>query len=215
MKPRLKSKIVVLFGGLVACFLIISSGSAVFATNYGTGDYGECPYSASSAGCSISISNNGFTLFLNITPSSSGSCTIQSDLVTVSTYDPGGYTLTLINTSTSPGLYNVLGTGSNIPATSGTSASPVALSDTWGYRVDSWGNFGSGPTSTETNGAPNSSLHFAKTEPSNGTADTIAQTSTLNTSSNTTIWYGVCLDNSLSIPTGTYSSTIEYTATAN
>lgn len=204
--------------GSTVALLVISSSAPVFATtnSYGSGDYGECAYSASSSTCSISISNNGFTLLMNVTPTPGGSCTIQSDQVTVSTYDPNGYSLTLGNASTNNTMQDTDNSGNDIPATAGTLSLPIALADAWGYRVDSAANFGSGPTSAETNGAPNSSLYFANTEPSSNSPDTIVDTSTLDSSpSPTTVWYGVCLDNGLSVPTGTYASTVQYTVTAN
>jgi len=209
-----KTKIIGSFLGLIVVFSIVCSSAPVFATVYGVGDYGECPYSVSSTNCDISISNNGFTLFLNVTPSVGGSCTIQSDQVTVDTYDPNGFTLTLGNTSTNTALEDVDASGNNIPATSGTLGSPTTLSDTWGYRVDGVGSFGSGPTSAVTNTSP-SSLTFAQVEASGSTPDTITNTSSLNNSVGTTVWYGVCLDDGLNIPNGTYSSTVQYTATAN
>ena len=190
----------------------------VFATTYGQGYYGECLYGTNSDTCDISISNNGFTLFLNVTPSSGGSCTIQSDQVSVTTYDPNGYTLTLANESTNTSLLNTDGSSPTIATSSGTPASPQALVDNWGYRVDGWSNFGAGPTSPETNAPSNSSLKFAGTQPSNGTADTIAQSSSVTnpfSPTTTTIWYGICADNSLNVPSGSYTSTVEYTATAN
>jgi hypothetical protein len=187
----------------------------VLAHNYyGSGYYGECLYSSPSSTCDISISNNSFTLLLGVQPTPSGSCTIQSDQVSVSTYDPSGYTLTLANGATNAGLLN----GSySVPASSGTPASPQALTDTWGYRVDGLSSFGAGPTSAQTNASP-SGITFAGTEPSNLTADTIATTSAAPIpygSVPTTIWYGVCADTNLNIPEGSYTSTVLYTATAN
>lgn len=187
----------------------------VMAITYGQGDYGYCPYSSSSTSCDISISNNGFTLFLNVTPSAGGSCTIQNDQVTVSTYDPNGYTLTLANEATNTAMLANDGSSNSVPASSGTPASPIPLLDSWGYRVDNWSNFGAGPTTAAINSPSNSSITFAGTQPSNGTADVIAQTSTLNSTVTSTVWYGICLDNNLNITSGSYSSTVEYTATAN
>jgi len=204
---------------ILVCLLLIIIAvptAPVLAHNYyGSGYYGECPYSSASSSCDISISNSAFTLFLAVAPTPSGSCTVQSDQVSVSTYDPSGYTLTLGNTSTNTGLLN----GSySIPASGGTPASPQALADNWGYRVDGWSSFGAGPTSAETNSVPNGSITFAGTEASNLTADTIAQTSSVPNPYvpvSTTVWYGVCVDTSLSEIEGSYTSTVLYTATAN
>lgn len=197
----------------VLCILSISGGSAS-ATNspYGAGAYGECQYGYEGSTCSITISNNGFILDLFITPTQAGSCTIQSDQVSVATYDPAGYTLTLGDQTTNTKLVN----GSyNIATDGGSPASPATLADDWGYRVDSLSGFGSGPTSPVTNSGL-SSLGFAGIESSGNPADTIASTSSYNGSPvTTTIWYGVCLDYGVAIPTGLYSSTVIYTATAN
>lgn len=197
--------------GLFFSVAVLWAPSAL-ATNYGQGNYGDCDYNGPSSSCSISISNNGFSLFLAITPTPSGSCTIQSDQVAVTTDDPNGYTLTLDNQSTTTGLING---ASSVPASSGTPASPAVLANTWGYRVDSWSGFGAGPTGAIINGAP-SSLTFAGTEASNLSADTIAQTAIENDNPvSTTVWYGICADTNLNVPAGSYSSSVLYTATAN
>ncbi len=89
------------------------------------------------------------------------------------------------------------------------------LVNKWGYRVDGWSGFGAGPTSPVTNAAPGS-LTFAGTQPSSGTPDTIAQTAVVNSSPvTTTVWYGICANNALGVPAGSYTSTVEYTASAN
>lgn len=208
--------VVILLSALLTITLALPS-LQVFASGfpYGEGDYSECPYSADTDNCDISLTNNGFSLFLPVTPSASGSCTVQNDQVTVSTYDPYGYSLTLNDASTSSNLVALNGSGNYISPTTGTLGSPIALVDAWGYRVDGSGGFGSGPTTSETNAAPNSSLHFAKVQPSSGTPDTIATTSTISTSSTTSIWYGVCLDDSSTATPGSYTTTVLYTATAN
>jgi hypothetical protein len=197
-------------------FILAIPTVPVLAHNYyGSGYYGECLYSSPSTSCDISISNNSFTLSLPVQPTPNGLCTIQSDQISVSTYDPSGYTLTLDNTSTSTGLLN----GSNsIPASAGTPSSPQALANTWGYRVDGLSGFGSGPTSAETNAAINNSITFAGAKSSSLTADTIAQTSSVPTPYlpvSTTVWYGVCANTTLAIPQGSYQATVLYTATAN
>lgn len=197
---------------VLGVLLMLLSTASVFATNYGQGNYGDCNYNGPSTSCSISISNNGFTLFLAVNPTVTGSCTTQSDQVAVTTHDPNGYTLTLANQSTNTGLLNG---ASSVPAVSGTPASPLALTNTWGYRVDGWSGFGAGPTSPVTNVSP-SGIAFAGTEASNVTADTIAQTSIENDNPvNTIIWYGICVNTNLNVPAGSYTSSVLYTATAN
>ena len=177
------------------------------AVNYGAGTYGGCPQYDT---CSITISSSG-SLQLSVIPVASGSCTIQSDNISVLTDNPNGYQLTLNNSSTSTALNN----GSNtIASVSASQGSPAALgADTWGYRVDGIGGFGAGPTTAQSNISPNSVL-FAQVPPSNGTADTIANTSAIaDPAINTIVWYGVCADTT--VASGTYSTQVTYTAVAN
>ncbi len=217
-----KSKKLFIAVNIISVFIIIclvnafstDSASAAYS-NYGSGDYGRCAYSYGGSSCSISITNNnanGFFLVLNITPTISGSCTIQSDQVGVSTYDPNGYTLTLADQTTNTNLvYDV----NSIPTSSGTPASPVTLTNNWGYRIDSYSGFGSGPTSGVTNSGP-SSLTFAGIQSSGSTPDTIASTSSYNSSAiNTTVWYGICLDTTSTYPEGLYATNVIYSAVAN
>lgn len=211
---RTKTLIVI---ALSVCIFTLSLGHAS-ATNsaYGAGAYGECQYGYEGSTCSISISNtngNPYYLNLSLTPAQTNNCSVGSDTVNVTTYDPSGYTLTLADQSTSTGLIN----GSyTIPADSGTLARPQSLSDTWGYREDSAtiGGFGTGPTTT--GNQISTSLLFAGLQPSNATPDTIASTSSYNSSAvSTTIFYGLCMDYNIAVPTGQYSSVVVYTATAN
>ncbi len=210
---KLLRTIGLLMGGLGLCLGLFSlSAARVLATNYGQGNYEDCNYNGPSTSCSISIGNNGFTLFLPVNPTIAGSCTTQSDQVSVTTHDPNGYTLTLANQSTNTGLLNG---ASSVPAASGTPTSPIALTNTWGYRVDGWSGFGAGPTSPVTNASP-SGITFAGTQPSNVSPDTIAQTSTENDNPiSTMIWYGICVNTNLNVPAGSYASSVLYTATAN
>ncbi|HET7827739.1 MAG TPA: hypothetical protein VFK97_02640 [Candidatus Saccharimonadales bacterium] len=193
---------------ILTSFLLLSGVVAAYTTGtYGSGAYGTCQYGAA---CSISVSSNG-SLSLNITPAAGGKCTIQSDSVSVLTDDTNGYTLTLNDSSTSTALTNG---ASTIPASGGTVASPTAIAaNTWGYRVDGLGGFGSGPTTSQTNISPNGTL-IAGIEASNQTADTIATHSgAANPAVSTTVWYAVCADTS--VPSGSYSSQAVYTAVAN
>jgi hypothetical protein len=197
---------------ILLCFMLLLSALFVgfaSAIPYGDGTYGTCTYNT----CGISIATNG-TVNVNITPSgTSTTCSTQSDSVIVTTYSSTGYTLTLANSSTNTNL--VGGTyGGTIPAVSGTLSSPVVLTaNTWGYRVDGVGGFGSGPTSAGNNTAP-LSLPFAKVQPSSGTPDTIATTSSAAGSGQTTIvWYGVCAN--ASTEADTYTSSVTYTAVVN
>jgi hypothetical protein len=194
---------------------VVASGlytSSAYAQIYPTGTYGSATYGVCSYGaaCSISVTSNG-TVSLNVTPAAGGRCTIQSDSVAVLTDDSNGYTLTLADSGTNTALING---ASSINATSGTFASPTALTaDTWGYRVDGVGSFGSGPTTAQSNISPPSWL-FAGVEPSTSSADTIASTSAAaDPAQTTTVWYGACADTL--VASGTYTSQVIYTAVAN
>ena len=89
------------------------------AINFGSGTYGACQYST----CSISIGSS-VNLSLNVTPTSGGVCTTQSDSVSVLTDDPNGYTLTLANSSTNQALTN--GLTATINSTTATQSSPAS-----------------------------------------------------------------------------------------
>ena len=157
------------------------------------------------------MGGDGHGIFLDVTaPSSGGSCSIQKDTVAVSTHSGTGYTLTVSDSSTDSRLTS----GSNhIANSSGTVASPVPLSNSWGFRVDGLSGFGSGPTSPQSNVAT-SSIGFAGMPASTDTPSTLASTTSYSASTvNTDVWYGVCADTS--IPSGTYSTNILYTAVVN
>jgi hypothetical protein len=200
--------------GLVVTFVAIAFvlfpglAQAQYATGtYGSGTYGSCSYGVA---CSISVTSNG-SISLNVTPASGGKCTIQSDTVSVLTDDSNGYTLSLADSGSSTALIN----GSySINASSGTFASPAALSaNSWGYRVDGVGSFGSGPTTAQTNVSPPSSL-FAAVQSSLSLPDTVASTSTAaDPAVTTTVWYGACADTSAA--SGAYTTQVIYTAVAN
>lgn len=181
--------------------------SSVGAINYSAGTYGTCTYNT----CSISLVS-GATVAVNVTPTSSTSCSVQSNSVTATTDSSTGYTVTVNNKDTSTTLNGP--TSNTITSTSGTAASPAALiANTWGYRVDSVAGFGAGPTSAATNIAI-PSLQFAATPSSAASGGVIRNTSTADGSSVATpVWYGVCAD--ASKPAGTYTDEIVYTAVIN
>lgn len=191
---------------LMTCLLVAAPAIPVFAIEYGSGLYGACQYGS----CSITIGSNS-NVSVNVTPNSGGSCTVQSDSVSVLTSNSSGYTLTLADSGTNTALRK----GSDsIAATSATQASPSALSaNAWGYRVDGAGAFGNGPTTAGNNTSPGSTT-FAGVPASNGTAATVASTSVAaNPAVTTTIWYGVCANTN--IPNGTYTTQVVYTAVTN
>lgn len=206
-------------GRLVVCVLVaatmfalasplrILADTTVTSTTYGSGTFGACNYQT----CPITLSSNGAVNLDVSSPSLSGSCTVQSDVVSVQTANSAGYTLQVANSSTNTAMVNG---ASTIPAVAGTLASPASMSaNAWGYRVDGLGSFGSGPTTAQSNiSAPISS--FAGVPASNATAATLATTSVAaDPAQTTTVWYGLCANTS--IPNGTYSTTVTYTATTN
>jgi hypothetical protein len=203
---RLIRSLLFLGGGLA-----IAAGSVSADVPYGSGLYGACPYNNGS--CSITVSTNG-TVNLNVSPVTGGSCTVQSDSVSVLTDNINGYTLTVTTSTTNTNLVNG---SNNIAASSSTFASPGALSTgKWGYRVDSLGSFGSGPTTAQSNVSPASisSLTFAGMPASNLTPVQLANTSSIaDPAQTTTVWYGVCA--STSQPNGTYSTQVTYTGVIN
>ena len=84
--------------------------------------------------------------------------------------------------------------------------------NTWGYRVDSLGGFGSGPTSSQNSAAISGSIKFAAV-PATASPNTLKTTSGTASNDTTTVWYGVAADTSQ--PSGTYTDSVTYTATAN
>jgi len=157
----------------------------------------------------VSLSTSG-TVNINTTPTGSGVQTIASDTVSVSTNDTAGYVLKLGET----GATTTLTAGGNtIPASSGTQSSPVAMaSNTWGYRVDSIGGFGAGPTTSASNSAISGSITFAGVAAS-GSPNTIKTTATTASGDTTTVWYGVATTTAQAA--GTYTNSVTYTALGN
>jgi hypothetical protein len=172
---------------------------------YGSGSYGGCAYGS----CTITLSG-GSTANVGVLPSGSGKCTVQNNVISVLTDSPGGYSLTMTTSTTN----NALTGPSSITATSGTTGSPITLAmNTWGYRVDGLGGFGAGPTNAQTNGST-PSVTFAAVPASNQSPVQIASTaSAANPAVNTTVWYGVCANASLTA--GNYAATVTYTAVTN
>lgn len=201
---KLKSLFVVIM--LIAMSFL---SKVMVAAPYGFGTYGNCDY-GSVSGCSISIATSG-EVNMPISAVSGGRVSIDSDTVNVTTNSTEGYTLTMANSSTTEsGLVSGVDT---IAAHSATPASPTALAlNTWGFRIDGFLGFGSGPTTTITDQA--SSSHSFASVPLSGVPLQIRNNTTGAASGeDTTVWYGVRADNT--IPSGAYSATITYTATVN
>jgi hypothetical protein len=176
------------------------------ALNYNQGTYNTCTYNT--CGITISSSNN---ISVDVTPTSSGACSINNDSVSVLTDSSTGYSLTLSTNSTSTSLSNG---SSNITTGSGSFSSPATLGvNQWGYRVDGAGGFGSGTSAVSNSSYPLSTL-FAGAPANNQTPTTIVTSSSAaDPAVTTTVWYGVCADSTLS--SGLYSGQILYTATTN
>jgi len=157
-------------------------------------------------GSTLSLSSTGAVSF-SITPTSGGVESSGSDTVTVSTNDTAGYTLKLADSDAT----TTLASGSDtFTASSNTYASPTTLATgEWGYAIPG-GDF-SGSYTTETNQA-SSSLKWAGV-PGSSSPQTIKTTATTATNDTTTVWYAAAADSSQ--PTGTYTDTVTYTATAN
>jgi hypothetical protein len=158
----------------------------------------------------ISVFTSNGTVTANVTPTGGGAQTIASETLTVSTNDTLGYTLQIADSDATTTLVS----GANsIAASSGSQGTPIAQAvNTWGYRVDSIGGFGAGPTSGQSSAAISGTIKFAGV-PANSSPNTIKTTATTASNDTTTVWYGVAANTTQ--PTGTYSDTITYTATAN
>lgn len=186
----------------IAVFSLLAGGTAVVSAATATTTVSSVISSV------ISLSSSG-TVNANVLPTVSGAQTISSDTVTVSTSDSDGFTLQLGETGASSALVSG---GDSIPASSGTQASPIVmLANTWGYRVDSIGGFGAGPTSGQSSAAIGSRTFAAV--PATGSPNTIKTTSGTASGDTTTVWYGVAANTSQ--PAGTYTNSVTYTATAN
>lgn len=202
------TKLLLFIAALITiCLTFALSFHSVSGISYGSGTYGTCTYNT----CSITLTTSG-TIAANVTPAAGATrCSVAKDTVTATTDSSTGYTVTLNDTDTTNTL---VGPSASISASAGTPASPVALAaNTWGYRVDSIGGFGAGPTSAVTNGAV-PSVTFAAVPLSSGTASTIRTTSTADgTAVATPVWYGVCANTSLT--SGAYTDSVTYTAVIN
>ena len=157
----------------------------------------------------ISSYTSGPTVTLGaITPDTTGKQSIASDSVTANTNDTAGLTMTMASST----AVTTMVSGSNtIAATGGTPAAPVALTNgTWGWRIDSLGTFGAGPTSVISNAAPNAGTFAAM--PATGSPYTIHTTATTG-STTRTVWYSSRVNNAQAV--GAYTATVTYTITTN
>lgn len=151
------------------------------------------------------VATTGGSVLINVTPSAAGSFSSASDTVTAGTNSTAGYQLQISAAATA------LTKGSDtIAAGSATPGTPAALAvNTWGFRVDGQGGFGTGPTTAATNAASLTGLWAGVTS----TAVTIKTTAVVANADTTTVWYGVGTD--FTKPNGDYTTTVTYTAVAN
>jgi hypothetical protein len=158
----------------------------------------------------ISLLTTNGTVNVDVLPTGSGAQTVASDTVTVSTSDTSGYTLSLSETGASSALVS----GSNtIPASSGSQAVPVVqATNTWGYAVQSVGGFNGSGYAPASSTAISGTLKFAGM-PATGTPNTLKTTSGTASNDTTTVWYAVAANTSQ--PSGIYTDSVTYTATAN
>lgn len=164
--------------------------------------------SVSVTGVLSTFTTSGTVTLGALTPDATGRQSINNDTVTVGTNDADGYTLTLNDSDTT---YTLASGGNSFANSSGSPASPAALANnTWGWRVDSLGGFGAGPTADANNTTP-SALTFAGI-PANASPFTINSSAATGTEV-TEVWYSARADDTQ--PTGTYTNTVTYTATTN
>lgn len=152
---------------------------------------------------SITVSATAPTIAVVSNRTSSASTT-----VTVNTNNPSGYVLTMSASTTDRTLKSG---GNSITAASGTMASPVALAaNTWGYRINGLGGFGSS-TTLETN-VTTSAFNWAGV-PASTSPVIIAQSAAPATNATTNVWYAIRA--SSTTPSGSYVGTVTYTAVTN
>jgi len=209
MSKVLKKSLIVILAMFVVVFAWANDGAYADTTDsatYGSGDYGNCDYGS----CTITLTSGGTTT-VNVVPTPTGKCTVQSDTASVLTDNTTGYSLSMTTSTTNNAM---TGSSGSINASSGTAASPVTLAmNTWGYRVDGLSGFGAGPTTSQNSGSIPSTT-FAGVPPSNLAGTQVASSaSAANPAVDTTVWYGVCANSA--VPSGTYSVTVTYTAVTN
>ncbi len=186
------------FGLLVAFFVPLTAEALTQTTTI-----------SSVIGSTINVFTTSGTVSLNATPTGTGVQTTASDTVTISTNNSAGFTLSLAETTASS---NLVSGGNTIAATTGTYASPIALAaNRWGYRVDSLGSFGAGPTSAISNAAIGALTYAAV--PATASPQTLKTTATTAVNNVTTVWYSLAVNTST--PSGTYTNSVTYTAVTN
>lgn len=164
-------------------------------------------------GYTISLDSvSAATTTLAIAPASGGSQTTASTAVTITTNDSAGYTLSHFSSSAT------LTNGANtIASTAGTWTAPIALANnTWGYALPSTttgltpGSNGFDASYSAISNQTTSAAKYAAM-PTSSTA--VRATSAAATADVTTFWYSAKIDNTK--PSGTYSTTINYSVVGN
>ncbi|MDB5184067.1 MAG: exported protein of unknown function [Candidatus Saccharibacteria bacterium] len=161
----------------------------------------------------ISIATSS-TVSISLTPTGAGSLSNGSDAITVSTNDALGYNLTVADSDATTTLANG---GSNFTASSGTKTTPITLANnTWGVAVPT-GTTGIGTNGFDASYASETNLASSTSKwagmPATGSPMLLKSTTSTATGDSTTVWYAVKADTTL--PAGTYTDTVTYTATAN
>jgi hypothetical protein len=188
---------------LLAAILAIGSTAVVSALTAST-------TISSNISSVISLLTTNSTVAVDVTPTGSGAQTIASDTVTVSTNDSSGYALTLADTGATTALTSGINT---IPASSGSQTTPVAqVNNTWGYAVQSLGGFSSTGYAAANSAAISATLKFAGM-PAAASPNTLKTTSGTASNDTTTVWYAVAANTTQ--PSGIYTGSVIYTATAN
>ena len=160
-------------------------------------------------GSTISVQSTS-NVALNINPTatqakaSSGKAT-----VTVSTNNATGYNLKIGMNGADRNLNKAT---DNITAHAGTLAAPTALANnTWGYRVENVGGFNAGNVTPENN--VNDLAGTFAGVPAQGTEEQIKNHNAAVQSNTTDVLFGAKVD--ATKPSGAYTGTVVFTATAN
>lgn len=194
----------------------------IFASSVASADTASTTVSTVVAPAITAFTTSG-TVNINVSSASGIKQTVNTDAVTISTNDAAGYTLKLEDGNNSNALCTTPGVGcTGIPATAGTFAAPALMSgaNQWGYHIDgaaAWCSTGSTcgasfGTGLSSNQSTSTTLKFALV-PVAGSPDTLKTTATTASGDVTRVWYGVNVDPTQ--PSGTYTDSVTYTATAN
>jgi len=206
ISPSIPNKAIGAITVFLATFILaFISGSTFFSVNNSSAENRAVSVTAN-INSTMAITTNALNneLILDITPSPSGTQTSGDIIVTVSTNNPTGYSLTLNSTSDSTNplvpLVNESDSGEYIPSTANSWGSAAALqTNTWGVSV--WGQ-----------GQSTSSTTFSSV-PRLTAPEQIRLTDTSDTNSTTTLTFATKADHTKT--NGAYTNIVVFTATAN